>query len=799
MKAKLEALENRLLLATVTVSGTGTLTIATSENVDVIDVSVVSGNYKIDTTENGVFTTRNVAVAGIIFINVQPGGGSDNVDMNTVGVPVQIFGGNGNDVLVGGSSNDTIQGGNGNDNINGNLGNDRLDGGVGADTLRGGGGIDTADYSGRSAAVTADLADDKDDGEAGELDQIIDCTSIMGGSGNDRLTGDALGNYLSGGAGNDTLVGDLGNDVLVGGAGVDAMFGNDGADAIFALDGEIDVVDGGPGSDSAQTDPAEGAPVPGEDAVIPAPSDPLSTFVGPVYSAEYTASLFSRKPVKRQAPARRPVLGKATVSAQPVLAPAAPVPGGPAGFDGDAPKDIEEPITQETLLKLAQILAPYAYGQAIVTRNFKGEVTIGGTDGDDDIVIETAGDAGGPHVNIMVNGGLTEFLLPTPFLELDNDGGKDSLTLAGSEKDSGLIFAPSRELGQGRFTLDGHEIDFNPSNAFFSAINILNLSQFRFVTPFPQDRIQLSGPSPNQPDFQGTTLFANSGQLLLPAVQLTNVGFLLLDTGTNETFGDNFDDHIIVNNLGPDAPALSLITVNPANPDAQGSDELVVNGGLKLANDPTNRQQTPTLIVSVPERGSYVEFQSELTRLASLRLGPGGAATLTEGNHTLYVRELEMVAGPVGEGSILNIFDGNLIVEHDFFSQVPQVVRELITMAYNPDGRTHWNAPGILSHLANRDPSTGIGYAESSDLFGRFGGPFGGVEVDDSATLVSFTLLGDTNLDKTVDFKDLVNLAQNYGGREEQRWFTGDFNYDFATNFSDLVLLAQNYGKTLLV
>src|SRR6185503_9364699 len=56
----------------------------------------------------------------------------------------------------------------------------------------------------------------------------------------------------------------------------------------------------------------------------------------------------------------------------------------------------------------------------------------------------------------------------------------------------------------------------------------------------------------------------------------------------------------------------------------------------------------------------------------------------------------------------------------------------------------------------------------------------------------------DSNLDGTVDFLDLVNLAQNYGVVDGSRqWFTADFNYDGNTDFLDLVALAQNYGSVL--
>jgi hypothetical protein len=53
---------------------------------------------------------------------------------------------------------------------------------------------------------------------------------------------------------------------------------------------------------------------------------------------------------------------------------------------------------------------------------------------------------------------------------------------------------------------------------------------------------------------------------------------------------------------------------------------------------------------------------------------------------------------------------------------------------------------------------------------------------------------GDANLDGTVDFNDLVALAQNYN-TSGKTWFHGDFTYDGTVDFNDLVQLAQNYNQ----
>src|SRR5439155_15373215 len=83
-------------------------------------------------------------------------------------------------------------------------------------------------------------------------DQLTDAPGLPGllvaadgGPGNDTLTGSEE---------TDTLVGGPGNDSLTGGGGSDLLDGQDGDDQLFARDGHGDLVRGGTGTDSAQTD-----------------------------------------------------------------------------------------------------------------------------------------------------------------------------------------------------------------------------------------------------------------------------------------------------------------------------------------------------------------------------------------------------------------------------------------------------------------------------------------------------------------------------------------------------------------
>jgi len=59
-----------------------------------------------------------------------------------------------------------------------------------------------------------------------------------------------------------------------------------------------------------------------------------------------------------------------------------------------------------------------------------------------------------------------------------------------------------------------------------------------------------------------------------------------------------------------------------------------------------------------------------------------------------------------------------------------------------------------------------------------------------------YMLTGDTNRDRTVNFADLLTLAQHYG-TTGATYANGDINGDGSVNFTDLLALAQDYGTTL--
>jgi Ca2+-binding RTX toxin-like protein len=243
-------------------------------------------------------------------------GGIGNDTMISAGGDDRLEGEAGSDSLVSGDGADSLFGGTQNDVIDAGAGDDFVDGGAGADQMQAGAGTDTVDYSARIARVSVDLRGQgfgrgiirpTFHGEALERDTLAGFENANGGAGSDILTGSSAVNrifgnggndkikglggnddlfagpgndtvsgaegrddieggsgndLLLGGADNDAIDGEANNDTLIGGSGRDVLNGGSGNDLIFAQDGQFeptggDLVTGGAGTDTAETDPKD--------------------------------------------------------------------------------------------------------------------------------------------------------------------------------------------------------------------------------------------------------------------------------------------------------------------------------------------------------------------------------------------------------------------------------------------------------------------------------------------------------------------------------------------------------------
>ncbi|MFN9717319.1 MAG: M10 family metallopeptidase C-terminal domain-containing protein, partial [Planctomycetota bacterium] len=162
------------------------------------------------------------------------------IRLNSVSTFENAIGGSGNDSLTGNALANVLTGNAGNDLFNGLAGSDTLTGGAGDDVYQmsaavgwefdtlaedSSPGTDTIDFSSLTSGVTLNLGSAANQyihtNRTIRLSSASTFENVVGGSGNDSLTGNALANVLTGNAGNDTLSGAAGNDALIGGLGND--------------------------------------------------------------------------------------------------------------------------------------------------------------------------------------------------------------------------------------------------------------------------------------------------------------------------------------------------------------------------------------------------------------------------------------------------------------------------------------------------------------------------------------------------------------------------------------------------
>ena len=215
--------------AVIRVGGTGTATFGTNVS-DFTSIENVTGTQGADSIVGG---------AGANRLNGHLGNDS-------------LYGGGGNDTLLGDIGRDLLSISAGIAGLYGGDDDDRLlvtAGISGGGTINGGAGTDTLEVT-SSAGWAIDLVAEELV-EQGNTVTLRDMEIILGGVGNDTITGDTLANSFTGGRGNDGLFGGNGADTLIGSDGNDTLIGGSGDD-VFSIgtDGDAESIDGGSGKDS---------------------------------------------------------------------------------------------------------------------------------------------------------------------------------------------------------------------------------------------------------------------------------------------------------------------------------------------------------------------------------------------------------------------------------------------------------------------------------------------------------------------------------------------------------------------
>ncbi len=220
---------------------------------------------------NGMNTSTTLSTTGADKVEIRGTVGNDTFTVSQVGGLLKITTQRASILLSDSVRNVTLVGGDGNDTVtltaidhvlpvgivfDLGAGNDRflgqnaksgrvplqVLGGEGNDTLTGSFGVDVFDGGAGNDSLTGGDGHDQLSGGIG--DDIL-----KGGIGNDELDGGDGSDVLDGETGNDIVAGGDGNDSLTGAAGNDTLKGDNGNDSLFAGTGD-DRLEGGTGDDS---------------------------------------------------------------------------------------------------------------------------------------------------------------------------------------------------------------------------------------------------------------------------------------------------------------------------------------------------------------------------------------------------------------------------------------------------------------------------------------------------------------------------------------------------------------------
>jgi Ca2+-binding RTX toxin-like protein len=187
-----------------------------------LGIDTVNDSAGVDTFDFAATTGQAIAL-NLGLITAQVVNPNLTLTLTSASAIENVIGGSLADTLIGNSLANLFIGGPGNDTVTGAAGNDvyqfDVDDNLGADTLNEtGGGVDTLDFSPTTGVgVTIDLSlATFQTILAGRLTLVLGSATtfenVIGGAGNDSLTGNSLVNVLTGGAGNDSLAGGTGND-----------------------------------------------------------------------------------------------------------------------------------------------------------------------------------------------------------------------------------------------------------------------------------------------------------------------------------------------------------------------------------------------------------------------------------------------------------------------------------------------------------------------------------------------------------------------------------------------------------
>jgi hypothetical protein len=283
------------------------------------------------------------------------------------------------------------------------------------------------------------------------------------------------------------------------------------------------------------------------------------------------------------------------------------------------------------------------------------------------------------------------------------------------------------------------------------------------------------------------TVYTNSAVTVGTLIMTNANTYVISGTGSltlQATAGNNAQ--ITVGNGTQELDLPVSIASNTTLNIASGSTLLVANPITVDSGSTLTQTGTGTVNyqshVNVQSTGAITFGNS--THANTLNISNGGTATISGNGNVVQVDNL-------ADGGTLDVGKNELLINYgNTFttsgSDPVSSIRSLLASGYNGG---QWNGPGIISTGARtltNGLKYGIGWADGADQVVT-GLSSGVIEL-------KYTLLGDANLDGTVNGSDFSILAANFG-LGVTNWDQGDFLYGSSVNGADFSALAANFGQ----
>jgi len=143
----------------------------------------------------------------------------------------------------------------------------------------------------------------------------------------------------------------------------------------------------------------------------------------------------------------------------------------------------------------------------------------------------------------------------------------------------------------------------------------------------------------------------------------------------------------------------------------------------------------------------------------------------------------------IDDGCTFDVTNNHVIIDYDCMGNTSDPAATIYGYIQSGFNNGNWNGSGIISSTAQLPTNGfryGVGWADGAD------GVVSGIS--SGQIEIKYTLLGDANLDGTVNGSDFSILAANFG-LGVTNWDQGNFLYSSSVNGSDFSALAANFGQ----